>query len=185
MIQKQEILQAIDKYLKKFPTDVYALETKKFIEQQENFWQRENIIGHVTVSAWIVDEREKKVLILHHKSLDKYIQVGGHIEQEDETIWQAAMREAKEETSLKTIYSEKQEIFCVDVHDIPDTKKAKKHKHYDIAIYMKANSLDSIEYDKEESNSIHWMSFDEIKNKTKQDIFISNMVSKTKEICID
>lgn len=50
-----------------------------------------------TVSIFIV--RDSKVLFIHHKQLDRWLPVGGHIEL-DENPEQAALREAKEESGL-------------------------------------------------------------------------------------
>jgi len=51
----------------------------------------------LTVAIFIVHER--KVLLIHHRKLDKWLPLGGHIElDEDPEI--AALREAKEESGL-------------------------------------------------------------------------------------
>ncbi|HEU5397621.1 MAG TPA: NUDIX domain-containing protein [Verrucomicrobiae bacterium] len=50
-----------------------------------------------TVAIFIV--HEQKVLLIHHRKLDKWLPLGGHIEL-DEDPEQAALREAKEESGL-------------------------------------------------------------------------------------
>jgi ADP-ribose pyrophosphatase YjhB (NUDIX family) len=51
-----------------------------------------------TVSLFIVEG--EKVLLVHHKKLDRWLPIGGHIEL-DEDPEQAAYREAKEECGLE------------------------------------------------------------------------------------
>ena len=51
-----------------------------------------------TVAIFIV--RDKKVLLIHHRKLDKWLPVGGHIEL-DEDPEAAALREAWEETGFE------------------------------------------------------------------------------------
>src|SRR5690242_4805870 len=50
-----------------------------------------------TVAIFVV--HEGKVLLIHHRKLDKWLPLGGHIEL-DEDPEQAALREAKEESGL-------------------------------------------------------------------------------------
>ena len=56
----------------------------------------------MTVSAWIVRNinGEWKCLIHFHKKIEKYMQIGGHIEL-DETPWQAMVHELKEESGYE------------------------------------------------------------------------------------
>ncbi|MFP4199324.1 MAG: hypothetical protein ACLFSO_07010 [Halanaerobium sp.] len=49
---------------------------------------RTNPKGHLTASAWILNYQADKVLIHHHRALDKWIQLGGHLE-EGELIQEA------------------------------------------------------------------------------------------------
>ena len=50
-----------------------------------------------TVAIFVV--QDGKVLVIHHRTLDKWLPLGGHIEL-DEDPEQAALREAKEESGL-------------------------------------------------------------------------------------
>jgi len=50
-----------------------------------------------TVAIFVVHER--KVLLVHHRKLDKWLPLGGHIELEEDPE-QAALREAQEESGL-------------------------------------------------------------------------------------
>jgi 8-oxo-dGTP pyrophosphatase MutT (NUDIX family) len=50
-----------------------------------------------TVAIFVV--HDEKVLLIHHRKLDKWLPLGGHIELDEEPE-QAALREAKEESGL-------------------------------------------------------------------------------------
>lgn len=50
-----------------------------------------------TVAIFVV--HDQKILLIHHRKLDKWLPLGGHIEL-DEDPEQAALREAKEESGL-------------------------------------------------------------------------------------
>jgi len=51
-----------------------------------------------TVAIFVV--RDSKVLVVHHRNLNKWLPLGGHIELDEEPE-QAALREAKEESGLE------------------------------------------------------------------------------------
>ncbi len=54
---------------------------------------------HFCATACIVDEEQKKILFIHHKKLNKWLFVGGHIEANEDPE-SAVIREVKEETNL-------------------------------------------------------------------------------------
>ena len=56
---------------------------------------------HFCATACIIDKKEEKILFIHHKKLNKWLFVGGHIE-ENEDPESAVKREVKEETNLLT-----------------------------------------------------------------------------------
>ena len=56
---------------------------------------------HFCASAYIVNPENKKLLLVKHKKYNKWLQPGGHIE-EDETPEEAAVREVYEETGIKS-----------------------------------------------------------------------------------
>ena len=55
---------------------------------------------HFCASAYVVDPKTKKILLVKHKGFNKWVQTGGHI-MEGETPEEAALREVYEETKVK------------------------------------------------------------------------------------
>lgn len=56
---------------------------------------------HFCASAYIINPENKKLLLVKHKKYNKWLQPGGHIE-ENETPEEAAVREVYEETGIKS-----------------------------------------------------------------------------------
>jgi len=90
----------------------------RFIASHQDSFMRSCATGHITGSALIVDPYMTMTLLVHHRKLGKWLQPGGHCEA-DETVLQAAMREALEETGAQAIPYAADQIFDIDIHAIP------------------------------------------------------------------
>lgn len=95
---------------------------------------------HVTGSAVVVGPRG--VLLHRHKRLGIWLQPGGHVDQ-DETPWEAALREAHEETGLDVRLAGPlspggvPELVHVDVHPGP-----REHTHLDLRYLVDGGEAD-------------------------------------------
>lgn len=61
---------------------------------------REHAPGHITASAVVFSHDEREVLLTLHPRVGRWIQLGGHCEPGDETVVDAALREATEESGI-------------------------------------------------------------------------------------
>jgi len=168
-MNKNELTKLIIDYLDKYPDDEHALKTIDFLGNNELFWQRKNLLGHITASAWVINQDKNKALLTHHIELDKWFQLGGHIEYADKNIYDAAKRELEEESGLQDFRLESSKIFDIDVHQIPISKKGvPAHYHYDIRLLFVADENKKIKCQATESNAVQWLHFNEIKSKTNE-----------------
>lgn len=96
------------------------------------WWHRSTLEGHVTASAWVVDNAREYALLLHHAKLKRWLQPGGHLDASDATAAHGALREAIEETGLPGLKMAAPELFDVDVHTIGARGTEPAHLHYDL-----------------------------------------------------
>ncbi|MBF6078774.1 NUDIX domain-containing protein [Nocardia beijingensis] len=61
---------------------------------------REHAPGHITASAVVFSADGREVLLTLHPRVGRWIQLGGHCEERDETVADAALREATEESGI-------------------------------------------------------------------------------------
>ena len=115
------------------------------------------------VSAFIIEPRTKKILLVYHNKFNKWVQPGGHIE-EDESPEEALIREVYEETGLKIrIIGDNfpRETDYIRPLGIQKNGNLEGEIHMDI-IYAAVPRTDSIINDDDEINSICWFSRDEL-----------------------
>jgi 8-oxo-dGTP pyrophosphatase MutT (NUDIX family) len=107
---------------------------------------------HVTGSAFIVGPRG--IVLLRHRRLGIWVQPGGHIDP-GETPWDAARREAAEETGLRVRHLDGQpELAHVDVHP-----GGRGHTHLDLRYLFTAGDADPAP-PPEESQDVGWYAWD-------------------------
>lgn len=133
-----------------------------FLVKGDNCFSRQNNYAHFTGSAWVVNSDNTKALVIHHKKLNMFLQVGGHAD-EDSNLLRVAYKETLEESGLNDVIVESPEIFDIDIHEIPEFKGIPKHYHYDVRFLFRSTN-DELRLNEEEVNSISWMDKDNILN---------------------
>jgi 8-oxo-dGTP pyrophosphatase MutT (NUDIX family) len=114
--------------------------------------------GHFTASCFIVDDAGR-LLLHHHRRLDRWLQMGGHIE-EGEAPDIAALREGREESGLEDLSLAWPGIFDLDVHGIPAGKGEPGHSHFDVRYLARTASPSAIRIDPGESRELAWVPLD-------------------------
>jgi 8-oxo-dGTP pyrophosphatase MutT (NUDIX family) len=91
-------------------------------------------LGHLTGSGFVLDASRERVLLLHHRKLDRWLQPGGHGEGETDPRL-IALREIEEETGLSggdLAPFPDERLLDVDVHRIPARPGEPEHPHLDL-----------------------------------------------------
>lgn len=146
-----------------------------FVGKYENFYSRALLVGHLTGSAWVVDESCSHAILLHHGKLNKWLQPGGHIEG-DADMLAAALREAYEETGV-AVRPNSPTIFDVDIHEIPARPNEPAHFHYDVRFLLIADRTAPLQVTSE-SKDLAWVALEEIETLTQEESVL-RMVRKT------
>jgi 8-oxo-dGTP pyrophosphatase MutT (NUDIX family) len=101
-------------------------------------FSRENR-DHVTASTVITHPSGQQALLRYHRKLERWLQPGGHVEPEDASVFDAALREAREETGIHDFRAPfGDRILDLDVHDIPGGVLQPPHRHYDVRFLLVA-----------------------------------------------
>ena len=130
----------------------------EFLTVCTNCFERSCMLGHFTASSWLVNSNLSKVLLMHHKKLDKWQQLGGHCDG-DGNVLRVSIKEACEESGIDHIVPLEENIFDIDMHLTPQIKQEPPHYHFDIRFLLKVNGNDKVTMN-QESKSLIWFSPD-------------------------
>ena len=117
--------------------------------------------GHITASAILLNKSGDQILMNHHKSLNMWLNFGGHCDGEEDVL-AVAIRETMEESGITAFKPLTSDIVDIDIHTVPtnDKKSEPEHAHFDIRYIMQMTE-DQQPILSDESNALKWMSINE------------------------
>jgi len=120
--------------------------------------------GHLTGSAFVLSPEGRRVLLLHHRKLDRWLQPGGHAEAGEASGEDVALREAREETGIPALrlHPDAPRPLDVDVHAIPARGSEPAHLHLDLRYVVMAPLSAALLRSAKETNALRWFGWDEL-----------------------
>jgi len=114
--------------------------------------------GHLTGSALVVDPSNRRVLVLFHTKLQRWLQPGGHADG-DGDLARVALREATEETGIEGLRVVEPAVD-LDVH-VVEPPAEDVHEHHDVRFLVVAPP-GAVPVGNYESEALRWVSADEL-----------------------
>jgi len=159
--------EAIEKYE---PKDEVENKTKIKMLEYINLYgksvlSRENEVVHFVSSAWVMNKAKTKVLMVYHKIYNSWMWTGGHADGEGDLL-KVAIKEAKEETNIKSLSITSGDIYMMDILSAPEHyrkgKKVLAHAHLSVAYLLEADENELISIQEDENSAVSWIEIDEI-----------------------
>ncbi len=138
----------------------------KFMDTYDDILTRDNLIGHFSSSAFVVNKERSKMLCVYHIINDGWIYPGGHADGEANLL-AVALREVEEETGLKPKLLD-ENIFsiqaCATNGHVKRGKYVPAHIHFDVVYIMEADELEALSFREDESKGVKWIAFEDATN---------------------
>ncbi|MBQ8042994.1 MAG: NUDIX hydrolase [Clostridia bacterium] len=141
----------------------------KFIDTFDDVLTRDNMFGHFSASAFVVNKERTKTLVVYHIINDGWIYPGGHADGESDFL-SVAVREVEEETGLKAKVLD-ENIFAIQSAPVKGHVKRGKyvpaHIHFDVLYLLEADDTEELSFRDDESKGVKWI---DLKDATSSDI---------------
>lgn len=184
-MRRAPLLTLLRRYADAFPAEVAVVRRiETLVRSHEDCLLRTCVPGHVTASAWIVDADRERFLLTHHRKLNRWLQLGGHVDGESH-VHHAALREAREESGMSEFAfvggdGRLDDVaplpLDVDVHVIPARGTEPEHEHHDVRFLLIARPDQRLAIS-DESNDLRWFDAGEFASLT-SDASVARLFAK-------
>ncbi len=133
----------------------------KCLSEGDHIFFRENVAAHISASGWVVNQTMDQVLMAYHNIYHSWAWTGGHADGEKDLL-SVAMREAREETGIKTVTPVTDKIFSIEVLTVDGHEKngayVSSHLHLNVTYLLKGNDREQIRNKEDENSKVGWFS---------------------------
>ncbi len=132
----------------------------RYLSEFDNSLDRENEYGHLTSSAFVLNEDRNKILMIHHNIYDAWGWLGGHADG-DSDLLHVAIKEVKEESGINKVKPIVKDIFTLDTLPVLGHEKRGEyvpaHAHLSVAFLLEADEEESLHIKEDENSGVRWV----------------------------
>ena len=156
-------------------------EILRHISQADNVLLRDNKNAHITVSAWLLDETHKYVLMAYHNIYKSWAWLGGHADGNGD-LKEVVLKEVEEESGLSNVRFIKDDIFSLEILTVSGHEKkgeyVSSHLHLNITYLLEADKAENIRIKEDENSKIGWIDLNKINEYSTEAWFIERIYNK-------
>lgn len=131
----------------------------QYMKQNENVFDRENEMAHMTASAWVTNKSRDKILMVYHNIYNSWSWLGGHADGERDLL-SVAIREVKEESGLLNVSPIVEDIFSLEVLTVDGHEKkgryVSSHLHFNVTYLLEADDTETLSIKPDENSGVAW-----------------------------
>lgn len=157
-----------------------------FLKNHDDAFLRTNPIAHVTASGWVINRDGTKVLMAYHRIYDSWSWTGGHADGDTELL-AVAIREAQEETGLKTVVPVMEALFSIEILTVNGHEKkgvyVPSHLHLNVTYLLYGDETEPLSIKEDENKGVAWFTPEEALQKCTEPWMVERVYSKLIEKC--
>lgn len=136
----------------------------QYLSSGESIFFRESLGAHMSASAWVVNRAHDKVLMAYHNIYNSWAWTGGHADGETDLL-KVAVREAMEETGIRTVRPVTDDIFSLEVLTVDGHEKkgtyVSSHLHLNVTYLLEADDREVLHKKEDENSAVGWFPVEE------------------------
>ena len=152
-----------------------------FLDRYPDAFLRSNLLAHMTASAWVVNPRRDKVLMVYHRLYDSWSWTGGHADGETDLL-AVALREVREETGVQKVQPVSPEIYSLEVLTVDGHEKhgayVPSHLHMNVTYLLEADESEDLRICEAENSGVRWFGLEEALAASTEPWFVERIYQK-------
>ena len=179
---KEKLIRQIERYTPFNEQDAADKATLlTLLRQDTDISRRDNLIAHLTASAWVVNPERNKVLMAYHNLYNSWAWLGGHADGNFD-LAAVAEQEAREESGLTDVRLVSDDILSLEILTVDGHEKKGKyvpsHLHLNVTYLLEADPNAPIRIKEDENSQVGWIDFVDIGCKSTEPWFVERIYSK-------
>lgn len=182
---RQQLISEITKYT---PVNAQEAADKQLIlsalQSETDIFLRSNLSRHITASAWVVNKRFDRVLMVYHKIYNSWSWLGGHADG-DEDLLSVAIREVQEESGIRNVVPISREIYSLEALTVDGHEKkgsyVPSHLHLNVTYLLMADDTERLKIKEDENSGVAWFGLEEALQKSTEPWFVERIYKKLNE----
>lgn len=183
-------IEQINKFI---PTCIQEEKDKEFIlelfdKEKDKILIRETKYAHMTSSGLVVNKDLSKILMAYHNIYDSWAWTGGHVDGEED-LYLVALREVKEETSVKNLTPISEDIISLEVLSvnghIKNNQYVSSHLHLNVTYVFICDENEKTKVKEDENSGIMWIDVNDLEKyctEPQMIVIYRKIISSTKKL---
>lgn len=153
----------------------------RWLQSDGDISVRENLDGHLTASAWVVNPERTHVLMAYHKLYGSWAWLGGHADG-NWNLFRVAEKEAREESGIGRLNAVSEEPISLEVLVVTGHEKKGKyvpcHLHLNLTYLFEGNPAETLRCKPDENSGVDWIPMEELSARCNEPWFVQRIYSK-------
>ena len=179
---KEKLIRVVENYIpvnEQEETDKTTL--LRWLHSGADISVRENLDGHLTASAWVVNPAWTHVLMAYHKLYDSWAWLGGHADG-DWDLQAVAEKEAREESGISHLRPVSEAPISLEILTVSGHEKKGKyvpcHLHLNLTYLFEGSMEDTVQCKPDENTGVDWIPMDSLSSRCNEPWFVQRIYSK-------